>query len=80
MRGPFTTRHYPNLPANQHAVQRLADEFNAAEREWERTHPAKPQRQTRRKKRPTIETVETATTLSELGAGWSDHYKTALQR
>ena len=49
MRGPFTTRHYPNLPANQHAAQRLADEFNAAEREWERTHPAKPKRKDRRK-------------------------------
>ncbi len=41
MRGPFTTRHDPNLPARQQAVQRLADEFNAAGREWERTHPAK---------------------------------------
>lgn len=44
MRGPFTTRHYPNLPTNQQAVQRVADEFNGAEREWERTHPAKPKR------------------------------------
>ena len=48
MRGPFTTRHYPNLPAHQQAVQRLADEFNAAEREWERKHPAKPKRKARR--------------------------------
>jgi hypothetical protein len=28
IRGPFTTRHYPNLPPSQQAVQRLADEFD----------------------------------------------------
>ncbi len=49
MRGPFTTRHYPNLPTSQQAVQRLADEFNAAEREWERTPPANPKRKAHRK-------------------------------
>ena len=63
MRGPFTTRHYPNLPANQHGVQRLADEFNAAEREWERTHPAKPKRKTRRKGRRTGGALEVASKL-----------------
>ena len=47
MQGPCTTRHYPNLPAHQQAVQRLADEFNAAAREWERTHPVKTRRQAR---------------------------------
>lgn len=30
IRGLFTTRHYPNLPAQQHGVQRIADEFIAA--------------------------------------------------
>ena len=39
MQGPSTTRHYPNLPANQQAVQRLADNLNAAERAWEHVHP-----------------------------------------
>ena len=57
MRGPFTTRHYPNLPARQQAVQRLADEFNAAEREWDRKHPAKRRRKARRGSRKTAETV-----------------------
>jgi hypothetical protein len=53
IRGPFTTRHYPNLPSGQQPVQRLADEFNAAEREWERKHPANPKRKSRRKMRKT---------------------------
>jgi hypothetical protein len=47
MRGPFTTSHYPNLPIHQQAVQRLADEFNAAEQEWERKHPVTPKRKAR---------------------------------
>ena len=80
MQCPFTTRHYPNLPTSQQAVQRLADEFNAAEREWERTHPVKPKRKARRKGRKTIEAVEPATTLSETGMERRDHDKTALQR
>lgn len=63
MRGPFTTRHYPNLPAQQHGVQRTADEFNAAEREWERTHPPKPKRKTRRKARKVVGVVETGNRL-----------------
>lgn len=29
-----TTRFHPNLPPHQQAVQRLADEFNAAEAIW----------------------------------------------
>ena len=41
MQGPFTMRHYPNLPPQQQGVQRLVDEFNAAAREWERKHPSK---------------------------------------
>lgn len=53
MRGPFTTRHYPNLPALQHGVQRIADEFNAAEQEWERKHPPKPKRKRSRRSRKT---------------------------
>lgn len=63
MRGPFTTRHYPNLPTSQQAVQRLADEFNAAEREWERTHPAKPKRKARRKTHKVVGAVDTSNTL-----------------
>ena len=59
IRGPFTPRHYPNLPAQQHGVQRIADEFNAAEREWERTHPAKPRRKSRRNGRKAAGTVAT---------------------
>jgi hypothetical protein len=59
MRGPFTTRHYPNLPAQQQAVQRLADEFNAAEREWERKHPAKRRRKARRRVRKAAEMIGT---------------------
>jgi len=54
IQGPFTTRHYPNLPSGQHAVQRLADEFNAAERKWEQTHPAQPKRKGHRKGRKTV--------------------------
>jgi hypothetical protein len=57
--GPFTTRHYPNLPAQQHGVQRIADEFNTAEREWERTHPAKPKRKSCRKGRKAAGAVQT---------------------
>ena len=63
MRGPFTTRNYPNLPTSQQAVQRLADEFNAAEREWERTHPAKPKRKARRKAQKVVGAVEAPNTL-----------------
>jgi capsid protein len=59
MRDPLTTRHYPNLPANQQAAQRLADEFNAAEREWERTHPAKPKRKAPCNGRKAVGTVAT---------------------
>ena len=29
--GPFTTKHYPNLPAQQHEIQRIAAEINAAD-------------------------------------------------
>ena len=61
IQGPFTTRHYPNLPAQQHGIQRIADEFNAAEREWERTHPAKPRRKSRHKGCRTIHAVQPAT-------------------
>lgn len=50
MRGPLTTRHYPNLPARQHGVQRIVDAFNAAEQEWERKHPSKPKRKRNRKR------------------------------
>ena len=39
---PFIIRHYPNLPRAQHGVQRIVEEFNAAEREWALKHPAKP--------------------------------------
>jgi hypothetical protein len=53
IQGPFTTPHYPNLPAQQHRVQRIADEFNAAEREWERKHPPKPKRKRNRNSRKT---------------------------
>ena len=44
---PFIIRHYPNLPRAQHGVQRIVEEFNAAEREWALKHPAKPKRKTR---------------------------------
>jgi hypothetical protein len=59
--GPFTTRHYPNLPPSQQAVQRLADEFNAAERVWEGKHPTQPKRKSRRKARKTNGPVESGT-------------------
>ena len=65
MRGPFTTRHYPNLPAQQHGVQRAADEFNVAEREWERTHPSKPKRKSRPKARKAVGAVETGNRLPQ---------------
>ena len=40
---------YPNLPSEQHRVQRLADQFNTDERLWESLEP---RRQARRKSKP----------------------------
>jgi hypothetical protein len=65
IRGPLTTRHYPNLPAHQHGVQRTADEFNAAEREWERKHPPKPKRKRRGRKTVVTTCVASARTAKQ---------------
>jgi hypothetical protein len=40
---------YYNLPTEQRAIHRLVDQFNAAERLWEKLEPG---RQARRKLRP----------------------------
>lgn len=42
---------YYNLPAEQRAIQRLIDKFNADEQLWRKLEP---ERRTRRKLRPTL--------------------------
>ena len=49
-RGPPSAHPYPNLPAHQRATQQLADDFNAAEQQWQKRHPKKRAQKARKRK------------------------------